>query len=459
MPSSPDGLREQFQAWLGSPEAEDRTDFFRSGLIVFDTSALLSLYSVDPSAREQLVNLLTQIQERIWIPHQVGLEFAKNREAAARSRSRALVNAKKVVQNAEKAALRSLEAAIETVLELRASSMIDRLWDRAAAKVDTDSLRSRLEGAMAPVIAELDTLNAEQDRSIKDVSRHDPVLEAISPLFAKRIGPAYSSTELRAVVNEAIEFRYPNRIPPGYHDKGKSDSVRHAGDYVLWRQLIDMARKSWSTKKVVFVTNDAKPDWWEMDDNGNAVRPHRELVQEIRDQAGADVLILNLTDFVTQARDSLSIEVSADTVDQVRGARSVEERDPDAEVFDFVRRHGLQFLSSEEFEILAARMLEKMGFKIISRNGPDSPDFIARKDRANEPYSVAVMLKDSTDDVDRTELSELSEWMRLLEIERGIIFSNSLVSLSAQSRARRMSIDVISGPHLQNLVHKYFGDE
>ena len=54
-------------------------------------------------------------------------------------------------------------------------------------------------------------------------------------------------------------FRYANQIPPGYKDAETKEGIRQYGDLIIWKEILRYA----SQKKcdVIFVTNDAKPDW------------------------------------------------------------------------------------------------------------------------------------------------------------------------------------------------------
>jgi hypothetical protein len=45
---------------------------------VFDTNVLLNLYRL-PDGPDSTLKVFGQIQERLWIPHQVALEFQTNR--------------------------------------------------------------------------------------------------------------------------------------------------------------------------------------------------------------------------------------------------------------------------------------------------------------------------------------------------------------------------------------------
>jgi len=83
-----------------------------------------------------------------------------------------------------------------------------------------------------------------------------------------RIGAPYSESELAVLVSHVEAFRFPNDIPPGYLDSDKSSGLRGAGDYIIWRQLIEYIGEgpSKGSRDAIFVTLDAKDDL--VDDGG-----------------------------------------------------------------------------------------------------------------------------------------------------------------------------------------------
>jgi hypothetical protein len=72
------GMREQF-AHFYAPDEDATASAMRTGLVVPDTNVLLGLYKVQRTARRELGAALGKLGDRLWIPHQVGLEFHRNR--------------------------------------------------------------------------------------------------------------------------------------------------------------------------------------------------------------------------------------------------------------------------------------------------------------------------------------------------------------------------------------------
>ena len=66
---------------------ENYRSLFTSGLIVLDANTLLSLYRYQADTRYVLLDILTRLKDRLWVPHQAMLEFLQNRLSVIASRS------------------------------------------------------------------------------------------------------------------------------------------------------------------------------------------------------------------------------------------------------------------------------------------------------------------------------------------------------------------------------------
>ena len=59
-------------------ETEDR--LWESGIIVFDTCAILDFYYMIPEYQSIMADILESLSGKIWLPAQVVYEYNKNRE-------------------------------------------------------------------------------------------------------------------------------------------------------------------------------------------------------------------------------------------------------------------------------------------------------------------------------------------------------------------------------------------
>jgi hypothetical protein len=149
-------------------------------------------------------------------------------------------------------------------------------------------------------LEDLDQLQGTQTRS----ARADPLKNQLEELFSGRTG-APQETRLHSTRFTRREQRYKLRIPPGFQDAARvrddEDAYTHRGliykrrfgDYVIWHQLLAYTKQA-RKASVIFVTDDAKDDWWLRIDSGGpkTMGPRPELMEEARLIGGVDTLLL-----------------------------------------------------------------------------------------------------------------------------------------------------------------------
>ena len=69
---------------------DDRiVEILRSGVVIFDTSALLDLYGFSADTQRKILRaVFGALKDRLWMPGQVRMEFWKNREKAMKAPAR-----------------------------------------------------------------------------------------------------------------------------------------------------------------------------------------------------------------------------------------------------------------------------------------------------------------------------------------------------------------------------------
>jgi hypothetical protein len=356
-------LTVDFAAWLDD-EPVTEAEFYKRGLVVLDTNALLDLYRVNPDTRGQVIKALEAIGDRLWVPHQAAVEFARNRKQAVIDWQGSFKQVRLTLREAAASAVEVLQKALADLERLRLRSNTARTWDPGALGLDRDSLMERLDGVMDPAIAELKSLQADHDTTPKDMQSVDAVLKQVDQLLAGRIGAAYNSTRLRELIDEAMEYRYPNKIPPGFRDAGKNGVLRQIGDFLLWQQTIDRANALPSDNRLVLlITQEEKPDWWKLDDKGDPIRPHPELVQEMRDAANAHLRLVSLADYLNTVGRYTNTDVSDEAVDELRRATAGLSAFVEAVRYKYSQdRLDLLTLSPQEFELIVLALLGVMGY-------------------------------------------------------------------------------------------------
>ncbi|WP_141747554.1 PIN-like domain-containing protein [Streptomyces nanshensis] len=270
-------------------------------LIVLDSSVLLNLYRAAPSAREEMLQVLQAMREKLWLPHQVAAEFHRNRVTAARDQINFFSS---TVTSLEKAKAQAVQA-------------LDEFSNRCALEKNAkEELKSTLDMAFDLSIRQIGDYENKFDLSVRQVLDDDPILTRLSEIFDGRVGPAFSSDTLKENRKEA-ERRIQERVPPGYKDAAKGENSH--GDYFWWEQTLREAESR--DLPVLIVSNDLKEDWMtkRLD---FVIGPREELVAEMATRVGKPLHIMHFASFLEAVRGSVSTRVSESTVHQAATAKA-----------------------------------------------------------------------------------------------------------------------------------------
>ena len=270
-------MRDHFAAWYPLDD-EQREQFIREGLVALDANILLDLYRLNSEARQDLLSLLTQLGDRLWVPNQAALEFHRNR-------FNVIYDQQDIIEKTRKVISESANRLREAVNQLRDHPVMDRRL-----------LGNTIDSAFAQINAYLDEACKEPVLSIETANHEDPILDAITELLSGRVGKAYDTDRMAKVAAEAKK-RIQDKRPPGYAD-AKKEEDKKIGDYVLWRQLMDEA----SQRKIptLLITNDQKEDWYRRL-HGITIGPRPELIEEMFVEAGISFHAQTLARFIQSA--------------------------------------------------------------------------------------------------------------------------------------------------------------
>jgi restriction endonuclease Mrr len=301
---------------------------------------------------------------------------------------------------------------------------------------------------MTPALKELTALENEHDIHPKDMQAADLLLPALDKLFEDRIGPAPSRDVLRSLVDEAISFRYPNKIPPGYEDRDKKTDLDRAGDYILWRQVIEKASELREpVREVVLVTNETKPDWWVLNTRKKILRPRPELAKEMHEEARATFILVGFVDFVENARQVFGTSVSDDTVEQLKKAAVELAASLDS-------RLDLRALPPSELELIIRELLVSMGYSAIVIPHSAYAGYDVFVVAGSTQHRRASILIKNVRRVRTDSIREAWELARRADATLVVITTGSF-SASAKSFARQQPIELIDGPQLLFLLKEY----
>jgi hypothetical protein len=314
---------EQYRAWImpdGGNQESSRAAFFTDALVVLDTNVLLSLYEFNPSAREQVFAALEQVSERLWLPHQVGLEFARGRHRVISARADALKDAPAAIDRKFQQARQAVIDAVELVKGLLDKNALDgAAHAEIDAQINPKAVDNHLAEWRSMLREHVTRMRGEQDLKPTSISSADPVLPRVAALFRDRIADPTPLETVRERLDEAHNYRFPNRIPPGFMDAGKGTQLDAAGDFLLWAEVVAKAKELAPPRRVLLVSADGKGDWYEQVGQGPDKRPRPMLFDELKLEAAADLRLEKPRQFFEGIKQFLNpdVELAPTTYDEI----------------------------------------------------------------------------------------------------------------------------------------------
>ncbi len=281
-------MRELFPEFLQPTNAEFKR-IWKEAIFVFDTSVLLSLYDLPENARVKLIEVLNKLGDRVWIPHQVGLEFYRGRLRVIHKK----------------------EESHKYILGL-----VKGLEEEVGKHFDSETFNSKVRKLLKSLEKEINTAKTTHC----DWGKKDTIEIELEKIFKGKIGSAYSDKDLSKIYEDGRD-RYAKEIPPGFKDKDKDEKdktgTKKYGDLVLWMQILDKAKSL--KKPIVLVTNEAKGDWWWKLNSTEIVGPRFELKKECQKITGDTFHLYQSDEFVKHAPKYLDVsDVDHSIIDQIK---------------------------------------------------------------------------------------------------------------------------------------------
>ena len=298
------GVRDMRNAysWYIKPSDEEIIKIWGNGILTVDANVLLDLYRYNETTREDLLKSLERFKGRIWISRQAAEEFIRNRY-------KAIFSVKESFEDATKEMSTLCSALDNAISKLKGN--------RIVPKNVTNELRDSIKKAVDDVKLQIDY--AKQHHP--DYTEKDIVFDRILILFDGVVGSKFDIKKYDDVTKEA-QRRIDEQIPPGYLDRDKGGDRKY-GDYFMWRQILDFSKHE--KKPIIFVTSEAKPDWWE-EHFGRTVGPRMELLREAMEYTGQRILIYKTERFVSYAAKTIGKEVDKEIVEDILAVRESRSR-------------------------------------------------------------------------------------------------------------------------------------
>jgi hypothetical protein len=223
-------------------------------IVVLDGNILLWPYDYNTESLNALEAVYRKLatEKRLVVPGQAVREFYKHRSRKIGGISEKIIGAinKNKLQIFDKIALLENATDYQEAREL-AGQMVE-LGKQVGAKLDSINLR------------------------LKNEIGADPVSSMYREVLADAVVEIPMGDEDRKAILSDTKRRARYEIAPGFKDAKKADGG--IGDLVIWKTVLQEA----ANRKchALFVTDEAKPDWW-VRANG-AFHPRPELLEEYR---------------------------------------------------------------------------------------------------------------------------------------------------------------------------------
>ncbi|MFI8715261.1 PIN-like domain-containing protein [Brevibacillus brevis] len=283
-------------------------------IFVFDTNVLLDLYRYTHDTRETLLSMFKYFADRIWIPHQVGLEFFKNRPSVIIEQKEAYKSIATIIDDFGNRSVEDLEGKLKKY--------------KRHPTIEINKKLQKIKQEFESIVAEI----REQEEKHPDLQENDFIYAKLERLFEKKVGEPFTQEELNKIYKEG-EIRYNNNYPPGYEDSKEKKSVitnfenlsinDKFGDLIIWKQIIQMAIVQ--KRPVVFVTGDAKEDWFEKI-RGKTQGPRLELLYEFKKETDCDFFMYHTDRFMKYAQTLVKPGIDEGAIQEISDVRKVTEK-------------------------------------------------------------------------------------------------------------------------------------
>ncbi len=267
-------------------DTELLADMWRDAIFIFDTNILLNLYRYSVNTSDEFIQIISELNERVWLPYQVGLEFNRNR-------LNVLSEQKKNYSDFEK--------------------NLNELIGEIENKNRNPFFSQQLTDKIIEIKVELNTEIKSKIEAYESNIKSDTLLEKINSVFENKVGKPFSSEEILNHQKEG-EKRYKNKVPPGYCDHKKSENERY-GDLLIWKEIIQKSKDS--KTNVIFILDDRKEDWW-FEHQGKTISPRQELIKEFHTETNKNIHFYKPFQFLEYSNQYLEKQIAKEVIEEVK---------------------------------------------------------------------------------------------------------------------------------------------
>ncbi len=266
------------------PTEEEFKALWQNCIFVFDTNVFLDLYRLSTKSANDLIRMLEKIQDSIWMPYQVAVEYHRNLYVEISTQSQ------------------KYDAALK---------QIDDLKKKIADKRNHPFLPQNENKEFENYCEKLKDQMRKQQEEVGRLLLDNELKDRLSSILNGSVGAKILEEDLEKYYEEG-ERRYKKHIPPGYCDVKKDNPY---GDYIIWREMMEYAKDK--KKDIIFVTSDVKDDWFLRID-GKTIGARPELIGEFKDKTKQSIYLYQFDRFIEYLKEHKQLEIEEDTVIEVQ---------------------------------------------------------------------------------------------------------------------------------------------
>ncbi|WP_146035587.1 PIN-like domain-containing protein [Microbacterium testaceum] len=278
---------------------------FDAGIpIYFDTMVFRNLWKLHSNPRKNLLGSIRDLASRVYLPHQVQVELYRQAYSDA------------VLNNVPTPGLfegrggldRVREYVLSEIGKVRPQSRVD-----AVTAEQIEALESEVQIKFDELVTWLDEVDDKVRGWLGDRVDITAIKRGGVPhLLLDEIAEVFDNGHLLAAPGEeqlnewkALYVSRVNQddpVGPGKTDSNKASVDEAAGDYYVWQEILAHCKQQNFTSGFVFVTEERKPDIWEVQQGEKALRRIDPRIQdETIKSVGGPMYVLNWDEFLGHA--------------------------------------------------------------------------------------------------------------------------------------------------------------
>ena len=243
-------MRNKFPGYY-RPTEDEFKDLWENGLFVFDTNVLLDLFRYSDETVNALIDNISNLGMRVWIPYRVSLEYHRNLNEVISSQ------------------INSYKRTIETLEEFK--KQLD-------AKRSHPFLDNKLHDEIRAFCEKFDSVLSDKKDEVELLITENLIKEKISSLLDDKVGDGFEKAKIEEICSDGVK-RYADKCPPGYMDCKGKQGIEMYGDLVIWNEIIEKSKAE--NSNIILITGDVKEDWF-LKHSGKTLGPRPELIHEFR---------------------------------------------------------------------------------------------------------------------------------------------------------------------------------